>query len=48
VQDAVGEKIGAVECEIRNVEVRWNNIKKCALATVKNLVEKVERRASRP
>jgi hypothetical protein len=34
VQDTPREKLGALECESRNMEVQWNNIKKCVLHTV--------------
>jgi len=30
VQGTRGEKKGTIRCEIGNVEVQWNNIKKCA------------------
>jgi hypothetical protein len=30
------------------VEVQWNNIKKCVLDTMNDLVGKVERRARKP
>jgi hypothetical protein len=31
-----------------NVEVQWNNIKKCVLDTISDLVGKVEKRARKP
>jgi hypothetical protein len=31
VQDTQKEKLGAIECDCGNVEVWWNNIKKCVL-----------------
>jgi hypothetical protein len=42
------EKLGAIKCESGNVEVQWNNIKKCVLDTISGLVGKVERRARKP
>jgi type I site-specific restriction endonuclease len=45
VHDRLEEKLGAIKCERGNVEVQWNNIKKCVLDTMIDLVEKVERRA---
>jgi hypothetical protein len=48
VQDALEEKLCAIECESGNVEVQWNSIKKCVLDTVSDLVGKVERRARKP
>ena len=47
-QDPPEEKLGAIECESRNVEVQWNNIKKCLLDTMSDLVGKVERRVRKP
>jgi hypothetical protein len=29
VHDSLEEKLGAIKCESGNVEVQWNNIKKC-------------------
>jgi hypothetical protein len=29
VHDRLEEKLGAIKCESGNVEVQWNNIKKC-------------------
>jgi len=48
VQDILEEKFGAIGCESGNVEVQWNNIKKCVLFTVSDLVGKVETRARKP
>ena len=45
VQDALQEKLGAIECESCNVEVQWNNIKKCVLDAMSDLVGKVKKRA---
>jgi hypothetical protein len=44
VQDSLEEKLGAIKCESRNVEVQWNNMKKCVLNTMSDLVGKFERR----
>jgi hypothetical protein len=48
VHDSLEEKLGAIKCESGNVEVQWNNIKKCVLDTMSDLVGKVERRARKP
>jgi hypothetical protein len=48
VQDTLGEKLGATECESGNVEVQWNNIKKCVLDNMSDLVGKVEMKARKP
>jgi len=45
VQDTLEEKLGAIGCDSGNVEVQWNNIKKCVLDTVSDIVGKVEKRA---
>jgi hypothetical protein len=45
VQDSPEEKLDAIEYKSENVEVQWNNIKKCVLNTMSGLVGKVERRA---
>ena len=42
MQDALEEKLGAIECESGNVEMQWNNIKKCVLDTTTDLVGEVE------
>jgi hypothetical protein len=34
VKDILEEKCRAMECESGNVEVHWNNIKKCVLDTM--------------
>jgi hypothetical protein len=39
------EKLSATKCESGDVEVQWNNIKKCMLDTVSYLVGKVDRKA---
>jgi hypothetical protein len=41
-------KKSAMKCESGNVEVQWNNIKKCVLDTTSDLVGGVERRAIKP
>jgi hypothetical protein len=48
VHDRLEERLGTIKCENRNVEVQWNNIKKCVLDTMSDLVGKVERRAGKP
>jgi len=48
IQDILLEILGAVECESGNVEARWNNIQKCALDTMSDLVRKVDRKARKP
>jgi hypothetical protein len=45
VEDTLEEKLNAIKCESQNVEVQWNNIKKCVLHTVNDFVGIVERRA---
>jgi len=46
-QDTLEEKRGEIECGSR-IQVQWNNIKKCLLDTVSELVGKVERSAAEP
>jgi hypothetical protein len=48
VHNSLEEKLGAIKCESRNVEVQWNNIKKCVLDTMSGMGGKVERRARKP
>jgi len=48
VQDILEEKLGVIECDSGNIEVQWNNIKKCVLDTISDLVGKVERGARKP
>jgi hypothetical protein len=48
VQDILLENLGAVECENENVEAWWNNIQKCVLDTMRDLVRKVDRKARKP
>jgi hypothetical protein len=43
VQDTLEEKLRATERERRNMEPQWNNIKKCVLGTMSELVVKVRR-----
>jgi hypothetical protein len=40
MQDSLEEKLSAIKCESRNVEVQWYNIKKCMLDTMSDLVGK--------
>jgi len=42
VQDTLEGKFSAKECESENVEVQWNNIKKCYL------IGKVDRKTTKP
>jgi hypothetical protein len=44
VNGSLEEKLGAIKCESGTVEVQWNNIKKCVLDIMSDLVGKVERR----
>jgi hypothetical protein len=48
VHDSLEEKLGAINCESGKVELQWNNIKKCVLVTMSDLVGKVERSARKP
>jgi hypothetical protein len=48
VHDSPEEKLRAIKCESGNVEVQWNNTKKCVLDTMSDLVGKVKRRARNP
>jgi flagellar biosynthesis chaperone FliJ len=48
VHDSLEEKLSPIKCESGNVEVQWNNIKKCVLHTMSDLVGKVEGRAKKP
>jgi len=45
LQDTLEGKIGAIECDRRNVEVQWNNIKEGVLDTLSDLGGEVEKRA---
>lgn len=45
MQDIQKEKLGAIECECGNVDVWWNNIKKCVLHTMIDLDGEVNRKA---
>jgi hypothetical protein len=45
VHDSLEEKLGTIKCESGTVEVQWNNIKKCVLDTMSDLVGIIERRA---
>ena len=48
MQDILLENLGAVECESGNVKAWWNNIEKCVLDTMRDLVRKVDRKARKP
>jgi hypothetical protein len=48
VHESLEEKLGTMKCESVNVEVQWNNIKKCVLDTMSDLVGKVDRKARNP
>jgi type I site-specific restriction endonuclease len=48
VQDNLEEQLSAIECERENLEVQWNNIKKCVLDTMSDLIGKVDRKARKP
>jgi hypothetical protein len=48
MQDTLEDKLGATKWESVNVEVQWNNIKKCALGNTKKLVVVVYRKARKP
>jgi hypothetical protein len=41
VQDTVGEKLDAIDCENRNIKEQWNIFKKCSLDGACDVVEKV-------
>jgi hypothetical protein len=43
VQDTLEEKLSAIDFEGGNMEVQWNNIKKCVLHTMSEMVAKVRR-----
>ena len=48
VQDTLEEKLGAMGCESRNVDVQWNDRKECVLDSISDLVGKIEKRARNP
>jgi hypothetical protein len=48
VHDSLEEKLGVIKCESGNVEVQCNNIKKCMLDAMSDLVGKVEKKARKP
>jgi hypothetical protein len=48
VQDTLEEKPSAIKCESGNVEVQWNNSKKCVLRTMSDCWEKDDRTARKP
>jgi hypothetical protein len=43
VQDAVEEKLSAVECDNGNAEVQWKNIKECVIDIISDLVGRLRR-----
>jgi hypothetical protein len=47
VQDDL-EEFDAIDFESGNVEVLWNNIKKCMLDTMSDLIGKVDRKTRMP
>ena len=42
------EKVGVIKCDSANVEVQWNNIKKCVIDTISDLVGKAKGIARKP
>ena len=48
MQDTLEEKLGAMGCESRNVDVQWNDRKECVLDSISDLVGKIEKRARNP
>ena len=48
MQDTLEGKLCAIECEIENAEVQWNNTKECMLVTISDLAGKLEKRARKP
>jgi hypothetical protein len=48
MQDTLEEKLGATEFESEKMEVQWNNIQKCALDSMNDLVVRVDRKARKP
>ena len=47
-QDPLEENLGAIGCDSGNVDVQWNNINKCVLDTLSDLVRKFEKSARNP
>jgi len=48
VQHTLEEKLGAIGCDSGNVDVQWNNINKCVLDILRDLVGKFEKSARKP
>jgi len=48
VQDTLEVKPGAIKCESGNMEVQWNNSKKCVLCTMSDYWGKDDRKARKP
>jgi hypothetical protein len=48
VHNSLEVKLDAIKRESGNVELQWNNIKKCVLDSVSDLVEKGKRKARKP
>ena len=48
MQNNLEEKLSAIECESGTVKVHRNNIKKCVLHTMSDLIVKVDRKARQP
>jgi hypothetical protein len=44
VQNTLEEKFCAIECDSGNVELQWNNVKKCVSDTMSDLVERIARK----
>jgi hypothetical protein len=44
----VYKKLRTIKCESGNMEVHCNNIKKCVLDAMSNLVGKIDRRVRKP
>ena len=47
-QDPLEENLGAIGCDSGNVDVQWNNINKCVLDILRDLVGKFEKSARKP
>ena len=45
MQDILEEKCSAMECESGSVEVHWNNIKKCVLDIMSDMIVKIDGKA---
>ena len=44
VQNILEGKVSEFECKNRNVEVLWNNIKKCVLGNLRDVAGRVEKK----